>query len=121
MMAQLPDGVAMAEKLLDEMKERLLSRPLTMPTEFYFTPIPTRRRSWVQATWEQVTDRALVEGSAPVFIGWDLGVEHKPARLPTADDRAVHRAIRFGHGDEKRMGAAQYVSLKAEGSENNDG
>lgn len=93
-MALLPDGVAMAEKLWEEMRERILTKPLTMPSDFYlYTSLPTRSKSWVKAAWDRVAEKAIVEGSAPVFIGWDFGVEHKPVRLPTEEDRAVHRAI----------------------------
>lgn len=117
-MAQLPDGVEMAQKLWEEMKDFILTRPLTMP-EFYVSSLPTKSKGWLHGAWDQISEQTIVEGSAPVFIGWDLGIEHKPVpiREPTADYLAVHRAIGFGYGDEKRMGYAQYVGSPEEGDE----
>ncbi len=80
------------------------------PREFYFFGGRSAGKSHLAEVWKDAWERAKTEdGKDPRFIAWDLGVEHKPVRLPTDDDLAVHRAIALPCADEKRMGAAQYM------------
>lgn len=59
-----------------------------------------------EETWKKVSEKpgemVFVSALPPVYEIWD-------PREISADDRAVHTAIRFGHNDDKRYGVAQYV------------
>lgn len=70
-------------------------------------------KSWMQRAWEE----AMRSGKDPRFIAWDLAAPEKPKRALTDSDRAIHRAIGFGLGDDRRFGYAQHIGPDKDGGE----
>lgn len=81
---EMMDGLAVRRTMPD-------GKHKVVTPEMFWAPKPS---GWAWERFKAARDVAYEEDrKGPVFIAWDLGFEHKPIRLPTEEDRAVHRAI----------------------------